>query len=100
MFGKTVRLKIETYYQYLYNIPVDTVTNSSFTLLNFGAEFSSLPVRNKLTNKGTGNNKGVEITFEKTLAKDIIGCSPLRFSIVDIKHFQAKNIILLSMVNM
>jgi len=69
MFGKNKRLKIEAYYQNLYNIPVDTDANSSFTLLNFGAEFSSLPVRNKLTNKGTGSNKGIEITFEKNFSK-------------------------------
>ncbi len=68
-FGRNIRLKVEAYYQNLYNIPVDTNANSSFSLLNFGAEFNSLPVRDKLTNKGTGNNKGIEITFEKNFSK-------------------------------
>ena len=69
IFNKNMRLKVEVYYQKLYSIPVDTGAKSSFSLQNFGADFNSLPVRNMLTNKGTGDNKGIEITFEKNFSK-------------------------------
>ncbi|MDZ4758728.1 MAG: TonB-dependent receptor [Bacteroidota bacterium] len=69
LFGKSIRLKVEVYCQNLYNIPVDTDRISTFSILNFGSDFNSLPVRNKLVNKGTGRNKGIEVTFEKYFNK-------------------------------
>lgn len=65
--GSNSRLKLEGYYQYIYNVPVDTFS-SSFSMLNEGADFT-LPNRIGLVNEGTGRNFGVEITFEKFLSK-------------------------------
>jgi hypothetical protein len=64
---KDWRVKAEIYYQYLYDVPV-TISPSSFSLLNAGASFNPINKTN-LENKGTGNNKGVELTIEKFFSK-------------------------------
>jgi hypothetical protein len=68
-FNKDMRIKIETYYQHLYNIPVDGYKPSIFSLVNFGADFAGLPAVDSLKNNGTGKNYGVEFTFEKFFSK-------------------------------
>jgi len=61
--GKAMRLKAETYYQYLFNIPVE-VNSSSFSMINGGSGFSRI-FPDTLMNSGTGRNYGVELTLEK-----------------------------------
>jgi hypothetical protein len=61
------RVKIETYYQTLSNIPV-TQTSSSYSMLNSGASFNPIE-QGFLTNAGTGTNYGVELTIEKFYSK-------------------------------
>jgi len=62
-FGKNSRIKAETYYQYLYDIPVE-FTSSSFSLINAGTGFSRF-FPNPLENAGIARNYGVEFTMEK-----------------------------------
>lgn len=57
------RIKIEGYYQYLFDVPVRADT-SYYSALNAGAGFYQERV-NDLTNKGLGKNYGVELTIEK-----------------------------------
>ncbi len=57
------RIIVETYYQALSNVPVDTF-RSSYSLLNQGSMFDP-PYPGKLVNKGTGYNAGVEFTVER-----------------------------------
>lgn len=57
------RIKIETYYQYLYNIPVESHP-SYFSVLNVGADYV-LPNVDSLVNEGSGQNYGLELTLEK-----------------------------------
>jgi len=57
------RLKAEVYYQYLYNVPVNTFS-SSYSMLNTGASFKT-DLEDSLVNSGTGRNYGVELTIEK-----------------------------------
>ena len=66
-FATDWRFKLEAYYQYLYNAPVESIS-SGFSALNSGADFT-FPYKAGLVNKGTGTNKGVEITLEKFLSK-------------------------------
>jgi hypothetical protein len=56
------RLKLETYYQYLFDVPV--IADSSYSMLNFEQdwEFSE-----PLVNEGAGRNYGVELTLERFL---------------------------------
>ncbi len=64
---KDWRIKAETYYQSLFDVPVEA-TSSGFSLLNSGADFI-FPEKAGLVNKGTGTNKGVELTVERFLSK-------------------------------
>lgn len=65
--NNSLRIRIETYYQQLSNIPVE-VKSSSYSVLNAGAELNRF-FPNRLTNKGTGENYGIEFTLEKFFSK-------------------------------
>jgi hypothetical protein len=62
MFGKNVRLKIEPYYQYLYDVPV--IQDSSFSFINLQYNWV---INSPLVNTGKGRNIGIDITFERFL---------------------------------
>ena len=61
------RLKTELYYQYLYDVPVES-SSSGFSMLNAGADFG-FPDKVGLVNRGTGTNKGIELTLERFLSR-------------------------------
>ena len=61
-----MRIKIESYYQYINKVPV-TSSPSSFSTLNSGADFN-LDNKDSLVNKGTGTNYGAELTIEHFLS--------------------------------
>lgn len=63
--SKQVRMKLETYAQYLFNVPVETRASSSYTALNQGTGYSR-DFPDTLKNTGTGYNYGVELTLEKS----------------------------------
>lgn len=63
--NQNIRLKVESYYQQLYHIPV--VANSYYSLLNETEQYFS----DSLQNKGKGINRGVDITFEKFLSNNL-----------------------------
>ena len=54
---------MEPYYQYLYNIPVES-RGGSFSLVNQGSGFTRF-FPDELENTGTGSNVGVDLTLEK-----------------------------------
>lgn len=54
-------LKMEAYYQELYNIPVENDPNSSYSLINQVSGFTD----RVLLNQGTGENLGLEISLER-----------------------------------
>ncbi len=66
--GKDWRLKLETYYQHLYDVPVQGDTLSSYSALNQGADFV-FDVEPYLVNEGTGRNYGAEMTLEKFFSR-------------------------------
>jgi hypothetical protein len=68
ILGTQVRMKLETYYQSLSNVPVEN-RPSSFSLLNTGASFNRLFPEVGLVNDGLGENYGVELTLEKYYSK-------------------------------
>lgn len=62
--GKNYHLRIESYIQRLYNIPV--IPDSSYSFVNLQDDrFLS----KKLINRGEGLNYGVDLTFEKFMSK-------------------------------
>ncbi len=66
------RLKLEAYYQALYDIPTDSGKATSFSVLNAGADFA-FPQVGQLSNNGTGKNYGVELTLEKFFSRGFYG---------------------------
>ena len=66
-FAKSMRLKAEVYYQYLFSVPV-LERSSIYSALNDGADFGS-PGVDSLVNNGTGQNFGFELTVEKFYSK-------------------------------
>lgn len=70
-FAKSWRLKTEVYYQSLYDVPVNTFS-SSYSMLNTGASFRT-DLEDQLTNGGTGQNYGVELTVEKFFSDGFYG---------------------------
>lgn len=65
------RIKVETYYQYLFDIAVESVPGS-FSILNAGDDFV-FPEENFLVNEGDGRNYGIELTIEKFFSKGFYG---------------------------
>jgi hypothetical protein len=66
------RLKIETYYQYLYNIPVEADSNSPVSSLNADNIYFLLYTK-PLVSKGTGRNYGVDVSIERPFADNYYG---------------------------
>ena len=57
-----LRLKIEPYTQFLFDVPV--IPDSNFSVLNMDADFY---FNEELINTGTGRNMGIEVTLERFL---------------------------------
>jgi len=60
-------IKVETYYQHLYNVPVENSNEIPYSLLNESEGY----VTRSLVNKGTGTNYGVELTLDRSLHKGL-----------------------------
>ena len=66
-FAPDFHFRIEAYYQYLYEVPVQLEdTTGTFSALNFSSGFTNL----NLTNEGTGRNYGLEFTIEKFFSRN------------------------------
>ncbi len=66
--GDHTRMKVEAYYQYLFNIPV-SVDSNSLSMINVGSGFSRF-FPGDLENTGTGRNYGIELTIERRFHKN------------------------------
>ncbi len=66
------RVKLETYYQDISDVPVEP-TPSSFSTLNVGADFVFPDDKFNLVNEGTGYNTGIELTLEKFFSEGYYG---------------------------
>ncbi|MBY0425703.1 MAG: TonB-dependent receptor, partial [Cytophagales bacterium] len=80
-FLENWRVKVEGYYQYLYNIPVETRA-TTYSMLNSGANFYVVS-QDSLQNKGTGYNYGAELTLEKFYSKGY-------YTLISTSLFQSK----------
>ena len=65
LFSDNLRLKLEAYYQSLYDIPVKE-NLPEYSVLNYGAEYFIERI-DSLSNDGTGENYGLELTLERFL---------------------------------
>lgn len=65
--GANTHLKLETYYQYLYDVPIEDAIGSTYSQLNETQDYSN----KTLVNKGTGRNYGIELTLERYLNRGV-----------------------------
>ena len=63
--GQHTSVKIEAYYQQLYDIPVENLDTSYYSTINEGLDFKYVD----LVNEGTGKNYGIELTIERSFNK-------------------------------
>lgn len=66
-FSRTLHLKTEVYYQYLFNLPIEK-KSSAYSSLNQGASFNFI-FPDELSNRGIGYNAGIDITLEQFFNK-------------------------------
>jgi len=66
LLTESLRLKAETYYQFLSNIPVRSDVQNSFSMINVSDGYVTEP----LDNEGTGRNYGLELTLEQFMKKN------------------------------
>ena len=64
--SSNIRLRIESYIQYLFNIPIVNNINSQYSTINSAERLPDAV----LTNNGTGVNKGIEVTIERSFVKN------------------------------
>jgi hypothetical protein len=62
LINDNLRLKVEPYYQYLYNVP--GIPDSSYSFINFKQDMT---FRDSLANNSSGRNIGVDFTLERFL---------------------------------
>ena len=62
-----LRMKVETYYQHLFNIPIKSGTDETYSIINQQWTFATDP----LVNEGFGRNYGVELTLEQFTHNDL-----------------------------
>lgn len=62
-----LRLKVESYYQRLFDIPVSPDKNSTLALINSRGGYETDP----LVNEGIGRNYGLELTLEQFMHNDL-----------------------------
>jgi hypothetical protein len=60
----SAHIKLETYYQHLYDVPVENSQTTSYSILNSTEGYTT----RDLINEGTGRNYGLELTVERYLS--------------------------------
>jgi hypothetical protein len=69
MIANNTALKVETYYQNLYDIPINqSNTRTSYSAINEGMSYL-LADEDSLENNGVGRNFGMEVTFERFFSR-------------------------------
>ena len=61
--SELLHLKVEPYFQHLYDVPV--IDGNSFSAINFQSDWF---FAEKMVNKGEGRNYGLDVTFEKYMS--------------------------------
>ena len=63
---RDLNMKIEAYYQDLYNVPVSNEEDNFFSILNASDGY----IITKLVNEGSGKNYGIELSIDKYFSKN------------------------------
>jgi hypothetical protein len=87
-FNSSLRLKVEAYYQYLFDVPVKQYP-SFISMVNYESGFYDINY-DSLVNEGVGRNYGIEFTFEKFFSNNYYYLMTL--SIFDSKYKASDNL--------
>lgn len=68
--NRHMRLKLEAYYQSLYDIPISSNAQENFSVVNAQSAYDFVYREDTLLNNGTGRNYGIELTLERFLHDD------------------------------
>ena len=82
-FAKNFRMKLEGYYQNIYNVPVFEYGRNSLSMLNAGNGLEGIELADSLKNTGTGFNYGGEFTIERFFSKGF-------YFLTDVSVYQSK----------
>ncbi|MEM9922009.1 MAG: TonB-dependent receptor, partial [Bacteroidota bacterium] len=66
-----LRLKVESYYQKLYDIPISSDVADNFSVINAQSAYDFVYRDDTLQNSGTGRNYGLELTLERFLHNNV-----------------------------
>ncbi len=66
-FNPHTRLKIEAYYQSLFDVPISSDRQENFSVINAQSAYDFVYREDTLLNNGSGRNYGLEITLERFL---------------------------------
>lgn len=66
--SKDINLKVEAYYQYLYDVPVENDQESNLSIVNTSNIFEVIHAKS-MVSEGLGRNFGLDLTFEKFFSK-------------------------------
>jgi len=86
--NSNLRIRAETYYQHLYQVPVEYIS-SSYSVLDEGHDMNRF-FPDSLVNRGDGRNYGMELTVEKFFSKSYF--MMLTASLYDAKRTGSNNI--------
>ncbi|MEO1259717.1 MAG: TonB-dependent receptor [Bacteroidota bacterium] len=62
--GENMRMKLEAYYQHLFDVPVESIPGSTYSIINATDIWDIIGVE-QINNEGTGRNYGIDLTLEK-----------------------------------
>ena len=62
--GENMRMKLEAYYQHLYDVPVESIPGSTHSIIN-AFDIWDIIGAEQVNNDGTGRNYGIDLTLEK-----------------------------------
>jgi hypothetical protein len=68
-FDNGIKFKAETYYQRLYNVPIEAKEGSGFSIINSSFTGDLVNI-DPLVNQGKGTNIGIDINIEKSFNKN------------------------------
>jgi hypothetical protein len=65
IIGKSYRISLEGYYQYMFNVPISTDVNSAYWFYNMRDNYGFMP----MTDQGKGQNYGADLSLERFFVK-------------------------------
>lgn len=65
-FSNDLKVSVECYYQHLFDVPVSIYNTNTFSMVNISEGLPDID----LNNNGRAENKGVELTFDKSFSKN------------------------------